>query len=344
MKAFRFKQWKQTGKLEDVPVPEPGPGEALIRVGGAGACHSDLHLMHEWTPDLLPQIAGWSLPFTVGHENAGWIEGGDTAGMDIGAPVVISPTWGCGKCRSCRAGVTNYCENPNPGGSGGLGRNGGMAEYMVAPASAMVPLNSLEPAEAAPLTDAGLTSYHAVKRCLPLLTPDTTAVVIGVGGLGQMAIQFLRELCAAQIIAIARSETSLKTAQDLGAHLTVVSDEKAADKVKKATNGLGAMVIIDLVGNDATLAMAARMARKQGQIVVVGIGGGTFPFRYGALPFGCTLVSTLGGSMSELGEVVALAEAGRIKPQIEKFRLEQVAEVYQKLEKGQIAGRAVLVP
>lgn len=344
MKAFRFKQWKQPGKLEDVPVPEPGPGEALIRIGGAGACHSDLHLMQEWTPDLLPQIAGWSLPFTLGHENAGWIEGGDTAGFALGDPVVISPTWGCGKCRSCRAGVTNYCENPNPMGSGGLGRNGGMAEYMVAPASAMVPLNSLEPAEAAPLTDAGLTSYHAVKRCLPLLTPDTTVVVIGVGGLGQMAIQFLRELCAAQIIAMDRSEASLKMAQDFGAHLTVTSDEKAADEVKKATNGLGAMAIIDLVGTDATLAMAARMARKQGQIVVVGLGGGTFPFRTGALPFGCALVSTLGGSTSELGEVVALAEAGRIKPQIEKFRLEQVVEVYQKLAKGQIAGRAVLVP
>ena len=153
----------------------------LIRTGGAGACHSDLHLMQEWKPDLVPQIAGWTLPFTLGHKNAGWIEGGNTAGMGLGAPVVISPTWGCGKCRSCRAGVTNYCEKPNPRGSGGLGRNGGMAEYMVSPASAVVPLNSLESAEAAPLTDAGLNFYHAVKRCLHHRTPDTAAVVIGIG-------------------------------------------------------------------------------------------------------------------------------------------------------------------
>jgi propanol-preferring alcohol dehydrogenase len=119
MKAFRLHKWHQTAQLEDIPVPEPGPGETLIRIGGAGACHSDLHLMHEWSPDILPQLAGWSLPFTLGHENAGWIEGGETAGMQIGTPVVIAPTWSCGKCRSCRTGATNYCDHPNPAGLGG---------------------------------------------------------------------------------------------------------------------------------------------------------------------------------------------------------------------------------
>lgn len=140
MKAFRFNQWKQVAQLEDVPVPEPGPGETLIRIGGAGACHSDLHLMHEWGPDVLPMVKHWQLPFTLGHENAGWIEGGDTAGLDVGAPVVISPTWSCGRCQPCRMGATNYCDNPDPAGTGGLGRNGGMAEYMVVPSNTMVAL------------------------------------------------------------------------------------------------------------------------------------------------------------------------------------------------------------
>lgn len=343
MKAFRFTEWLHPAELVDVPVPEPGHGEALIRIGGAGACHSDLHIMQEWTPENFPPMAAWSLPFTLGHENAGWVEGGELAGLEVGTPVVVAPVWSCGMCRSCRLGATNYCEGGMTG-SGGLGLDGGIAEYMVAPANCLVPLRDLQPWEAAPLTDAGLTPYHAVKRCLPILTPDATAVVIGVGGLGQMAIQFLRELCAAQIIAMARSEKSLKMAESLGAHLTVPLNEKAAAEVKKANNGLGAMVVIDLVGTDATLILAAQVARKQGQIVVIGLGGGTLPFHAAALPHGCSVVTTLGGSTGELAEIVALAESGRLKPNIERFKLEQVAEVYEKLHNGQIAGRAVLEP
>jgi propanol-preferring alcohol dehydrogenase len=345
MKVFRFKEWLKAAELTDVPVPQPGPGEALIRIGGAGACHSDLHVMHEWTPENFPPMATWKLPFTLGHENAGWIEGGDSAGLEVGTPVVISPTWNCGVCRSCRQGATNYCEDESKlSSTGGLGRDGGFAEYMVAPANCLIPLRDLQPWEAAPLTDAGLTSYHAVKRCLPIMTPDASVVVIGVGGLGQMAIELLRELCAAQIIAMARSEKSLKMAESLGAHLTVPLNEKAASEVKKATNGLGAMVVLDFVGVDATLALAAQVARRQGQIVVIGLGGGTLPFQYGALPYGCSVVSTLGGSTGELAEIVALAESGRLKPNIERYKLEQVAEVYEKLHNGQIVGRAVLEP
>jgi propanol-preferring alcohol dehydrogenase len=140
-------------------------------------CHSDLQLMH----DCLPR---WYRSWLAGIFYSPW-------GMAISTPVVISPVWGCGKCRSCRSGADNYCDHPNPAGSGGPGRNGGLAEYMVVPVSAMVPLNSLEPADTALLTDTGLTSYHAVKRCLPLLTPDTAAVVIGVGGRGHLAVEFL---------------------------------------------------------------------------------------------------------------------------------------------------------
>jgi len=344
MKALRFHHWKQPAQLEDVPVPEPGPGEALIRVGGAGACHSDLHVMHEWTPEAMPRLAGWSLPFTLGHENAGWIEGGETAGMELGAPVVISPVWGCGKCRSCRTGADNYCDHPNPAGSGGLGRDGGMAEYMVVPVSAVVPLTSLEPAEAAPLTDAGLTSYHAVKQCLPILTPDTTAVVIGVGGLGHLAVEFLSVLSGAQIIAVDRDEKALKMAAERGADLCLSSDEATAKRIKGATKGLGAMAVLDFVGIEATLTMAAQSVRRMGRIVLVGLGGGVFPFSYTALPQGCALMTVLGGSTGELGEVVALAEAGKLKPQIQRFALEEVDTVYKKLQANEIAGRAVSIP
>ena len=344
MKAYSLHQWKQAGRLEDIPIPDPGPGEALVRIGGAGACHSDLHVMHEWSPEVVPQLAGWNLPFTMGHENAGWIEGGETAGMAIGTPVVISTVWGCGKCRSCRSGADNYCDHPNPAGSGGLGRNGGLAEYMVVPVSAMVPLNSLEPADAAPLTDAGLTSYHAVKRCLPLLTPDTAAVVIGVGGLGHLAVEFLSVLCGAQIIAVDRDEKALKLAAEKGASLCLPSDETTAKQIKEATRGLGAMAVLDFVGIDATLAMAAQSLRYMGRVVLVGIGGGVLPISYTTLPKGSSLMTVLGGSTGELAEVVTLAESGKVKPHIERFSLEEVGTVYRKLQANEIAGRAVLIP
>lgn len=346
MKAFQFKEWLQPAELVDVPVPKPGPGEVLIRIGGAGVCHSDLHVMHSWTPQTRPEVALWSLPFTLGHENAGWIEDGDAGDLEKGMPVVVQALWNCGVCRACRRGNTNACEasREKRGRSGGLGRDGGFAEYMIAPAHCLVPLRNLEPWKAAALTDAGLSSYHGVKRCLPILSPDVAVVVIGAGGLGQMAIQFLKALSGAEIIVVDQDEKALKKATELGADLCLLPGDTAAEEIQSATNGLGAMAVIDFVGVDATIAMAARAARKNGRIVIVGLGGGTFPLRFGALPYGCSMVMTMGGSTPELAEVVALAETGRITPHIEKYRLDQAVEIYKKLKNNQIAGRAVLMP
>jgi propanol-preferring alcohol dehydrogenase len=344
MKAYRVHAWQTDATFDDIPQPEPGPGEVLIRIAGAGVCSSDLHVVHEWTPETVPQAAGWKMPWTLGHENGGWIEGGDTV-FDIGTPVVINSIWNCGYCRSCRAGATNYCETPRPeGGSGGLGRNGGMAEYMVAPAHCVVPLKSIDPADAAPFTDAGLTSYHAVKQVLPILAPDTAAVVIGVGGLGHLAVELLRELSGAKIIAVDRDKAALKLAADRGADLWLPSDETTADRIMDATDGLGAVAVLDIVGVNATLQMAVQSLRRRGRIVIVGIGGGTYPLGYTSIPPGASIMTTLGGSNAELAEVVALAEAGRLRPHTTKFSLDEAPEVFKNLHAGKISGRAVLVP
>jgi propanol-preferring alcohol dehydrogenase len=345
VKAFRLIDWQTPPEMEDIPVPEPGPGQALIKIGGAGACHSDLHLMDEWTPEIMPPLAKWKLPMTLGHENAGWIESGDLEGypyLEHGAPVVVSLTWNCGVCASCRLGWTNYCEVTQD--AGGLGFDGGIAEYMLAPIEALVPLSDLEPWKAAPLTDAALTPYHAVKRSIPRLTPDATAVVIGVGGLGHMAVQLLREMCASQIIAVDLDESALKLASEIGADVCLPSDETTAGEIRKATGGLGAMVIFDFVGVNPTLETARQAARMRGEIVIVGIGGGALPVQFGALPYACSVVTTYGGSTGELAEVVAMAEAGRIAPHIEEFNLDQAAEVYHKLHNNEISGRAVIRP
>ncbi len=199
MKAYQLTAWQTPPEMREVPVPEPGPGEVLVKVGGAGACHSDLHLM-EWPEGTMD----FDLPFTLGHENAGWVEalGAGVEGLEEGEAVAVYGPWGCGRCRACRLSAENYCERQAEIGAfgGGLGLDGGMAEYMLVPHSRLLlPLGELDPRDAAPLSDAALTPYHAIKRSLHLLVPGSTAVVIGVGGLGHMGVQILRALSPARI-------------------------------------------------------------------------------------------------------------------------------------------------
>lgn len=179
MLAFQLVDRRQPPELREVPVPEPGPGQILLKVAGAGACHSDLHIMR--APAPLPGFP--NPPFTLGHENAGRVErlGPGVSGVQPGDPVIVYGSWGCGICANCRQGQENYCQNLRGQGPGlGGGHDGGMAEYLLVPAARyLIPLGPLDPRQAAPLSDAGLTGYHAVKRSLHLLGPGSTAVVIG---------------------------------------------------------------------------------------------------------------------------------------------------------------------
>jgi len=344
MKALRLAEWQQPPQLVDVPVPDPGPGEVLIRIGGAGACHSDLHLL-EWPPGVLP----FEVPFTLGHENAGWVEalGAGVTGFEPGQPIAVYGPWGCGHCRTCRQGMENYCEHgrETPAAGGGLGRDGGMAEYMLVPsARLLVPLTTLEPADAAPLTDAGLTSYHALKRSMTLLVPGSTVVVIGVGGLGHMAVQMARELTGAKVVAVDLRADHLDLAKRVGADVGVQAGADAADAIHDATAGRGAEVVLDFVGSDETLALAVASARPLAHVTLVGLAGGSIPFGFFGPPYECALASTYWGSITELMEVIALAEAGRIVAHTERFPLERAVDAYERMQAATIAGRAVIVP
>lgn len=344
MKAYRLKAWQHEPELVDVDVPEPAHGQVLLRVGGAGACHSDLHLM-EWEAGKLPV----PVPFTLGHENAGWVEkvGPGVEGLAAGDAVIVYGPWGCGHCKHCRLGMENYCLNAEQIGSmgGGLGSDGGMAEYQLIPsARLLVPLGSLHPREAAPLADAGLTPYHAVKRSLALLAPGATAVVIGAGGLGQMGIQILRALTSARIVAVDTADDKLRMARQSGADDTFRSGADTAAEIKELTRGLGAEVVLDFVGADSTLQLAAQLARKLGHLTVVGLAGGTLPFNFFALPYECSVAAPYWGTLPDLYEVIALAEAGKVKPRIEVFPLDRVKEAYRELREGRVSGRAVIVP
>ena len=348
MKALQFYQWKTAPELREVPIPEPGPGEVLIRVAAAGACHSDLHIMHEFEPGLLP----YPLPFTLGHENAGYIERlgagvEEGFGIERGAPVAVYGPWGCGRCRNCRMGMENYCFHAGEIGvaGGGLGRDGGMAEYMLVPsARLLVPLGELDPVAAAPLTDAGLTPYHAIKRSLHRLVPGTTAVVIGVGGLGHVAVQLLRALSPATVIAVDLDEAKLRLAQAVGADHAVPSGPDASAEIRRITGGHGCELVVDCVGAQPTVDLAAAIVRPLGDIALVGIGGGTLGVSFFSIAQEASVASTYWGSIVELQEVIALAERGLLDIHVERFRLDDALEAYGKLKRGEVDGRAVITP
>ena len=344
MKAFQFVEWQRPGQLRDVPVPEPGPGEVLVKVGGAGACHSDLHLL-----ELPSGSRAFTPPFTLGHENAGWVDkmGPGATGFAPGDPIIVYGPWGCGLCTNCRQGMENYCQapgGPSPGGLGGT--DGGMAEYLLVPATRyLIPLGDLDPREAAPLSDAGLTSYHAIKRSVHLLGPGSTAVVIGAGGLGQMAIQVLRALASATtVVAVDTSPAKLDVATKLGADEALISGGDAVDRIGDITRGQGAELVLDLVGVEPTLAMAVQVARVLGHLTIVGVGSATLPVNFGSPPHECSVASPFWGSIPELIEVISLAQSGRISMLVEHFTIDDAAHAYDLLHDGKINGRAVITP
>jgi propanol-preferring alcohol dehydrogenase len=330
-------------QVEDVPKPSPGSGQVLIRIGGAGVCHSDLHVMEE---DL-----GLRPPFTLGHENAGWVAalGQGVTSFKEGDPVAVYGPWGCGRCHACQLSMENYCENwaQMDGLGGGLGRDGGMADYMLVPsARLLVPLGNLSPAKAAPLGDAALTPYHAIKRALPNLNADSTAVVIGVGGLGHMALQLLRVLAPVRIVAADVDDRKLEHARSLGADHEVNNrdGDEAAERIRKITGPRGASLVLDCVGVQPSLDLGARLLGRNSVWTIVGLGGGHHDFHHGSTPYGTSMSIPYWGSRVELMEVIAMARDGRIHAETTEFPLNQAVGVYQKLKAGEITGRAVLVP
>ena len=343
MKAVRFIAAGRPAELVDLPEPRPAAGEILLKVGGAGVCHSDLH--------VLEQGLGFEGPFTLGHENAGWIAalGSGVEGWKEGDAVAVYGPWGCGRCRTCQGSAENYCENHAsiPAYGGGLGVDGGMADYMLVPSPRLlVPLSGLDPVDAAPLSDAALTPYHAIKRALPVLTPDVHVVVIGIGGLGHMAVQLLRATCAAEVIACDLDDDKLAHAREMGVRHTVnTRDADAAfEQIRDITGPRGARVVLDIVGAQPTVDLAARIVGRDSRISIIGLGGGVLHYAANQPPYGCEVSVPYWGTRTELMEVIALAASGAIRPLVERHRLEDAPAVYERLHAGKVRGRAVLVP
>lgn len=348
MLALRLTSWHSSPVLEDVPDPTAGDGEVVVQVGGAGACHSDLHLMNEFEDGALP----WGPPFTLGHENAGWVHavGPGVRGLEPGQPVAVVGAWGCGTCARCLDGLETYCERPDlapvPGGGGGLGLDGGMAEYLLVPAARhLVPLpDGLDPAHAAPLTDAALTPYHAIRRSWAKLGPGSVAVVIGIGGLGHLAVQVLRATTAARVVAVDPRESARDLARTCGADAALAPDDDVAAAVREIGRGVAADLVVDCVGSDQTLATAAACVRSVGDLTIVGIAGGTLPVSFFGLPYEASVQTTYWGNRRELVEVLDLAARGLLRAETTLYTLEDAAQAYLDLSHGMVDGRAVVVP
>jgi propanol-preferring alcohol dehydrogenase len=348
MKALRLIDWKTDPELVEVPKPTPGPGQVVVKIGGAGACHSDLHVMHDFEPGVMP----WKVPFTLGHENAGWVDsvGDGVRSVAEGDAVAVYGPWGCGKCSRCQQGYENYCENPAEApvvsGGGGLGLDGGMAEYLLVPAERLLVQlpHGLDPATAAPLTDAGLTPYHAIRRSWSKMTPTSTVVVIGVGGLGHVAVQLVKATTSARVIAVDNRHDALQLATQVGADHVVTSDDQAVGAIKDLTGGHGADVLLDCVGAGATIELARTAARPLGDATIVGIAGGSVPLSFFSQPFEVSIQTTYWGSRPELVELLDLAARGLLHVESTTYSLDHAAQAYRDLHDGKVHGRAVVVP
>lgn len=344
MKALQYLEIGAPPRIVTVPDPEPGPGQVVIKVTAAGACHSDEFIM-----GLSAEQYIYGLPLTLGHEGAGTVAalGEGVEHLSIGESVAVYGPWGCGYCHNCTEGKENYCTNAAALGitPPGLGSPGAMAEFMLIDSPRhLVPLGDLDPVKSVSLTDAGLTPYHAIKSALHKLGAGSTAVVIGAGGLGHVGIQIIRAMTGANIIALDVSDEKLALAREVGAHHAILSNKDSVGAIRDLTNGLGADAIFDFVGAQPTVDLAGAAAAMESEIRIVGIAGGALGVGIQTTAWDVGVRAPYWGSRSELIEVLDLARSGSIGVEIETFSLDEAPRAYELLHQGKIRGRAVVVP
>ena len=342
MQAARLHQYGQPLVLEQVPRPLALPGEVIVKIAGSGFCHSDLHVI-DGEIQILPKM-----PMILGHENAGWVEEVGARVKDVrpGDAVVVFGGWGCGRCDYCVSGHEQLCSAPEWCGLSEW--DGGYAEYLRVPHQRyLVKLNHVDPKWAAPLADAALTPYRAIKKALPLLEPDYPVLVLGVGGLGQYGIKLLRLLAGSPIIAVDTSSDKRRLAFELGAEM--VLDGGAPDLVEQIgakTHGKGVAAAFDFVGTDRTLDTAIRSTRALGKVFQVGLAGGAARMKVlENSRFEVGFECTLWGTIKELREVVALVEDDRLAlGPSETAPLHQINHVHDRLKRGDVHGRVIMTP
>jgi NAD+-dependent secondary alcohol dehydrogenase Adh1 len=341
MKAARLHEYHSRLTVEEVPEPAiSGPHDVVVRVGGAGLCRTDLHIQEgQWA-----EKSGVTLPYTLGHENAGWVQavGSAVSNVEVGDTVIVHPLVTCGLCRACRWGDDVHCEDST---FPGISVDGGFAELLHTTARSVVKLDpSLHPSDIAALSDAGLTAYHAVKKAVRDLYPGSTAVVIGAGGLGHIGIQCLKAMTAADIVVLDPLEEALALARETGADQTVAVDGKHVDTVLEMTGGKGAEAVIDFVGERGATADGVAMLRDAGSYYVIGYGENIDVPTIDIISREINFIGNLVGSYNDLAELMALTAAGKVTLHTAAYQLDAVNDAMADLDHGRIRGRAIFVP
>lgn len=343
MKAVRLFEINQPVRLVEVPEPRiQGPLDVIVRLAGAGVCRTDLHLVE----GVFDHVQG-KMPFTLGHENAGWIEevGSGVPNLSKGDPVILHPQPSCGLCRNCRAGNDMHCTGASffPGFDG---TDGGYAELMRTNVRAIIPLApGTDPAALAPFADAGITAYHAVKKILPRIIPGTNVVVLGVGGLGHFGVQILKALSCARVIALDTNPDRLEFAKRLGADEAAhAALDGGINAVRELTDGQGAEIILDFVGEHGTPNNAMKMLHRGGLYSQIGYGGELSVRTVDLLLGEFSVVGNIVGTYNDLAELMELNHEGKVRITAQQFALENAADVLDELNAGRIEGRAVLLP
>jgi NAD+-dependent secondary alcohol dehydrogenase Adh1 len=330
-------------KLEDVAAPTiNNPDEVVVKVGAAGLCRTDLHIIEGVWKDIM-DVEGKLLPYIMGHENAGWIEdvGSGVTSVKPGDAVIVHPHRSCGICLNCRYGEDMHCDN---GLFPGLGLDGGFADYFLTNERALIKLNpNITPLEVAPMADAGITAYRAAKKAAKLLRPGAYCVMVGIGGLGHIALQSLQAISGCRTIAVDTEPAALKLAKDLGADYVVEGGPDAVEKILEITGG-GAQVVIDFVGELGVENECWKMARQGGQMFVIGYGGKievpTVHLVIQELNIGGSLV----GNYTELVELMELNADGKVKMHYSEYKLDNINQAIDDFKNRKFAGRGVLVP
>jgi NAD+-dependent secondary alcohol dehydrogenase Adh1 len=341
MKAVRLHRYMEQPKVESVDEPKiTGPHDVIVRIGGAGLCRTDLHVIEgQWA-----EKSNVKLPYTLGHENAGWVQeiGSAVSNVAVGDTVIVHPLITCGLCRACREGDDVHCSNQL---FPGISVNGGMANFLKTSARAVVKLDSsLEPKDIAALADAGLTAYHAVRKAATILHPGAKVVVIGAGGLGHIGVQCLKALTPAEIIVVDRSREALELTKSWGADHTVLVDGTQVSKVKEITDGQGAEAIVDFVGEGGAIEDGVAMLRRAGTYYVIGYGGRLNVPTIDIISTEINFVGNLVGSYIDLVDLMTLTAQGKVKLHTATYPLDAALDAIHALDSGQLRGRGILVP
>ena len=341
MRAVQVVGYHQNLEMTEVPVPDAtGPFDVIVRIGGAGVCRTDLHILEgQWQ-----EKSGVALPYTIGHENAGWVHAVGSAVTNVaeGDKVIVHPLITCGLCRACRSGDDVHCESS---AFPGISSNGGYAEYLKTSARSVVRLaDSLDPAGVAALADAGLTAYHVAAKAARRLTPRDRCVVIGAGGLGHIGIQVLKALSPAELIVVDRNADAVKLAVSIGADHGIVAAGNQVEEVLQLTGGLGAEVVVDFVGEGGSTAEGMAMTRPAGDYHVVGYGENVNVPTIDIISAEKNIIGNLVGSYNDLQDLMALAARGAVTLHTQTYALDDFQSAIDDLNAGRVRGRAILVP